>query len=772
MADRAQINRPKTALSLGRRNDPAEARVAHRLDRAPLRNLHDGTLDRLDAGFGTGFETGHDVVPDSVHAALEGGGQPLDSGLRSSMESAFGEHFGDVRLHTGPDAAAAARDIDSAAFASGNHIGFARGAFRPDTAAGRGIIAHELAHTSETRSGRDAPGMVRRVGAGQWFARLFGGGTFTDTELAEFLNGLKNEAPGSTENLVEFTNDSDNMARAIVARGFHKAQPLYVRFRLIEHLLDGAALEDDETAVMQILRDATQIERETMVAKVTKDRLKNKIDNDALRAELDKMIEGSLDEAGNPVGGTETSKRGSMPVTWRLDHTIKADPTLTGGVLGLQITRLGDRPDGEDYRPIAFDSFAEGLSGRDQTLSAGAAHPKDTAGEADLGFWVVPKDSRQEAAYETKTLTALPLQRYSPVQPVDGQIVTAKLDVQMAGKKLGEDSLATRAMVGAESSAALKVGHKKTEIAGSSSNVTKEKSKEKNAEVSAGAEVHADASRNKSKTRSTSADWKLEVTRTIEVMQQFMKSDEFSTTDETETSVEFGGTVQGQIEPSIEAMIKGAGSGGLKLAGLGTGLISKILGYLPIPQSKTVAAIVSLLGDADVDLAVTLEAGATAGLKMMVGGSLSGKAAKLWRHSTTTKSGSSSSIGVTGGAAVTGVVGGSAQASDTDAAGASAGGSLQKGAKAGASEGERLAVESGSKHERAVEDSAELTLSEVLRRENEITTERKRDVFVPDVTATLSFRVEKDIWGGRLVAKPAAEDETSKRKKKPKAEAD
>jgi len=78
-----------------------------------------------------------------------GSGQPLDPGVRSSMESAFGQGFGHVRIHTGEDAAQTADRLGGDAITKGFHIVFARGRYRPGTLLGDALIAHELAHVAQ-----------------------------------------------------------------------------------------------------------------------------------------------------------------------------------------------------------------------------------------------------------------------------------------------------------------------------------------------------------------------------------------------------------------------------------------------------------------------------------------------------------------------------------------------------------------------------------------------------------------------------------------------
>lgn len=87
-----------------------------------------------------------------------GEGQPLDSRVRSRMESVFGMDFSGVRAHTGADAASQSRRLNARAFTLGNHIAFNDGEYSPGTPVGDALIAHELAHTIQQRvTGQDIP---------------------------------------------------------------------------------------------------------------------------------------------------------------------------------------------------------------------------------------------------------------------------------------------------------------------------------------------------------------------------------------------------------------------------------------------------------------------------------------------------------------------------------------------------------------------------------------------------------------------------------------
>jgi hypothetical protein len=100
----------------------------------------------------------HDVVG-------SGGGSSLDDGTRSTMESAFGQSFDDVRVHTDDRASKSAESVGANAYTVGSDIVFKSGQFDPGSASGQRTIAHELAHVVQQSlgpvEGTDAPGGIR-----------------------------------------------------------------------------------------------------------------------------------------------------------------------------------------------------------------------------------------------------------------------------------------------------------------------------------------------------------------------------------------------------------------------------------------------------------------------------------------------------------------------------------------------------------------------------------------------------------------------------------
>ena len=90
---------------------------------------------------------------DARLAGMRGGGAPLSPDLRGFFEPRFGRSLGDVRVHTGPGAAEAARAVHARAFTTGRDIVFGGGEFAPHREPGRRLLAHELAHVFQQDAG-------------------------------------------------------------------------------------------------------------------------------------------------------------------------------------------------------------------------------------------------------------------------------------------------------------------------------------------------------------------------------------------------------------------------------------------------------------------------------------------------------------------------------------------------------------------------------------------------------------------------------------------
>ena len=119
-----------------------------------------GTIHRMPASHGTPA-----AVPAIVHRVINNPGRPLDAATRAFMEPRFGFDFSRVRIHADSQSAQSARSIKALAYTVNNSIAFGAGSYAPHTAAGRRLLAHELAHVVQQGSASPLPDDKLTLGA-------------------------------------------------------------------------------------------------------------------------------------------------------------------------------------------------------------------------------------------------------------------------------------------------------------------------------------------------------------------------------------------------------------------------------------------------------------------------------------------------------------------------------------------------------------------------------------------------------------------------------
>lgn len=90
-------------------------------------------------------------------AAGRRGGRALPGGVRARFEGSLGTDLGQVRVHDDDASAAEADALGARAFAYGDDVHFAAGAYQPDDPFGMHLLAHEVAHTVAQRGAAPAP---------------------------------------------------------------------------------------------------------------------------------------------------------------------------------------------------------------------------------------------------------------------------------------------------------------------------------------------------------------------------------------------------------------------------------------------------------------------------------------------------------------------------------------------------------------------------------------------------------------------------------------
>jgi hypothetical protein len=93
--------------------------------------------------------------------APESRGEPLPAHLRQRLERGFDADLSTVRVHHGRPAHELAAAAQARAFAAGNEIFFAEGAYSPHTREGLELLGHEIAHVLQQTAVPDARGLLR-----------------------------------------------------------------------------------------------------------------------------------------------------------------------------------------------------------------------------------------------------------------------------------------------------------------------------------------------------------------------------------------------------------------------------------------------------------------------------------------------------------------------------------------------------------------------------------------------------------------------------------
>ena len=102
-----------------------------------------------------------DARPAAVTRVVPGAGRPLEPAVRGEMERRLGHDFGAVRVHDDAAASRLAGRLNARAYTVGRDVVFGAGEHAPATAAGRRLLAHELAHVVQQSARPPGAGPLR-----------------------------------------------------------------------------------------------------------------------------------------------------------------------------------------------------------------------------------------------------------------------------------------------------------------------------------------------------------------------------------------------------------------------------------------------------------------------------------------------------------------------------------------------------------------------------------------------------------------------------------
>ena len=142
---------PKIAKSQAKATDVSTNRTAHQQKPAEVEQSLQPTMANEATPHGPAwdfstisvFQHEDDGVADPL---MRMPGEPLEPGARRMAEQRFRHDFGNVRVHCGPKADAAALAVGAPAFTLGRHIVARDGAIDPATVEGHATLFHELTH--------------------------------------------------------------------------------------------------------------------------------------------------------------------------------------------------------------------------------------------------------------------------------------------------------------------------------------------------------------------------------------------------------------------------------------------------------------------------------------------------------------------------------------------------------------------------------------------------------------------------------------------------
>ena len=183
--------------------------VQRTLGNQAVQRLLNAAIQRSPTGAWPTEDLGQSIRAEAGH------GQPLDSGVRQSLESGLGADLSSVRVHTDHRADHLSRAVNAVAFTSGSDIFFRSGTYNPGSPSGMHLLAHEVTHVVQQASGPVAatpvPGGISLSDPGDRFEQA---AEQTATQMAQRLraNDASTEAASPSEDTNKDSLSSEGSA--------------------------------------------------------------------------------------------------------------------------------------------------------------------------------------------------------------------------------------------------------------------------------------------------------------------------------------------------------------------------------------------------------------------------------------------------------------------------------------------------------------------------------------------------------------------------------
>lgn len=202
-------------------------------------------LQRAVGNAGVGAALGEERSP--VHDVLAaGGGSPLAPEVQREMQTRLGHDFSDVRVHTDSRASDSARSVQAHAYTVGSNVVFQRDAWDPTSAAGKTMLAHELTHVVQQRSGpvdgTSTGGGIKVSDPGDRFERE--AAATADRVMASPLPAAPVAGAGAGPAVQRAADEEEETAQGAFVQRHQEASPEEVPGGVVQRAED----EEEETA--------------------------------------------------------------------------------------------------------------------------------------------------------------------------------------------------------------------------------------------------------------------------------------------------------------------------------------------------------------------------------------------------------------------------------------------------------------------------------------------------------------------------------------------